>query len=872
MHFSEPPFKDLLCGTISAFSTKLERYTAMIGDKIFEEWSVALFSARLLRKSGSSLPKELPLIRRDVESAINHQASYVNGTLPSPAHVCGAIEGHINRLTPEFLKQESYNCVFWMYLLEHNLRLWVCPWFDIRLHKSHKPTQSRNPLSFQLICPQTAQPVAGKPGTMTTIEFLHLEHAKLLQLVYDNSRRSILDYWTNSTSLQANYKSAMLRYRSIIEKGNWSDAPLIEGWSLRPFRLQSPASVYKSTLQAIYFHPEKNEDWQQELQALSADLRKAEQAQEKLFQPNTTIKMVFDQWESQGLGRTYDADPNTERFSRIRNSKTPHLHTVGQMKHEEWVKSRENGPEVKSIRAMFFPPNTAREKILKDIHAFYPSEPQLTEAVRARDEKEVRQLLESGTDIDVMNDNGLTPLQVAAALGYAEMVRLLIEHKADMNVELLVQGATGYISCTVLHIAVGREDAEIVELLLQHGARVDESTLEEGVFKANESIFQELLDHGPDLSNRYTREQTILHTAAAKGSPGILSKLIKNGVEIDAVDVHGNTPLHVAAVYNHGPIMQLLLDAGANIEAIDHQNLTALAIAIKAKGTAVIRTLLDNNANMKAYGEAPPALILAAIQKDESSIRLLLERGADPNAHFLLAPLHLAAADDQLALLELLLSYGAKVESRITCQDSPPQPCQTPLHFAVNYGHISAAKVLLKGGADVNKTYHDGMTPLHLAAQMGYLDMASFLLLHGADITAETEKTDTPFSVAAASGHGNIAELLFKKGHAVMTANQKVRGLVMAVTNGSSLLVAGLLDLGIPVNAIDGQGRTALSMAKSMGNEQMANFLIGRGAGKDTRNSAAHPGRSIEGASASRPSKGLGRFRLFQQKFRGGRG
>ncbi|GLI78054.1 hypothetical protein PoHVEF18_006353 [Penicillium ochrochloron] len=795
MHFSEPPFKDLLCGTISAFSTKLERYTAIIGDKIFEEWSVALFSARLLRKSGSSLPKELPLIRRDVESAINHQASYVNGTLPSPAHVCGAIEGHFNRLTPEFLKQESYNCVFWMYLLEHNLRLWVCPWFDIRLHKSHKPTQSRNPLSFQLICPQTAQPVAGKPGTMTTIEFLHLEHAKLLQLVYDNSRRSILDYWTNSTSLQANYKSAMLRYRSIIEKGNWSDAPLIEGWSLRPFRLQSPASLYKSTLQAIYFHPEKNEDWEQELRALSTDLRKAEQAQEKLFQPNTTIKMVFDQWESQGLGRIYDADPNTERFSRIRNSKTPHLHTVGQMKHEEWVKSRGNGPEVKSIRAMFFPPNTAREKILKDIHAFYLSEPQLTEAVRARDEKEVRQLLESGTEIDVMNGNGLTPLQVAAALGYAEMVRVLIEHKADMNVELLVQGATGYIPCTVLHIAVGREDAEIVELLLQHGARVDESTLEEGVFKANESIFQELLDHGPDLSHRYT-----------------------------------------------------------------------------PKGTAVIRTLLDNNANMKAYGEAPPALILAAIQKDESSIRLLLERGADPNAHFLLTPLHLAAADDQPALLELLLSYGANVESRITCQDSPPQPCQTPLHFAVNYGHISAAKVLLKGGADVNKTYHDGMTPLHLAAQMGHLDMASFLLLHGADITAETEKTDTLFSVAAASGHGNIAELLFNKGHAVMTANQKARGLVMAVTNGSSLLVAGLLDLGIPVNAIDGQGRTALSMAKSMGNERMANFLIGRGAGKDTRNSAAHPGRSIEGASASRPSKGLGRFRLFQQKFRGGRG
>jgi hypothetical protein len=62
-----------------------------------------------------------------------------------------------------------------------------------------------------------------------------------------------------------------------------------------------------------------------------------------MFQPNITIKMVFDQWESHGLGRTYDVDPNIERFSRIRNSKTPHLHTVGQMKHEEWVKLEKNG-------------------------------------------------------------------------------------------------------------------------------------------------------------------------------------------------------------------------------------------------------------------------------------------------------------------------------------------------------------------------------------------------------------------------------------------------------------------------------------------------------------------------------------------------
>lgn len=156
------------------------------------------------------------------------------------------------------------------------------------------------------------------------------------------------------------------------------------------------------------------------------------------------------------------------------------------------------------------------------------------------------------------------------------------------------------------------------------------------------------------------------------------------------------------------------------------------------------------------------------------------------------------------------------------------------------------------------------MIPLQLAAQMGHVDMASLLLLHGANITAETERADTPFSIATASGHGNIAELLFKNGHAFRTANQKVRGLVMAVTNGSSSLVAALLDLGILVNATESQGRTALSTAKAMKNDHMMNFLIGRGAGKGARQNAPIPGRSTETSGAQDSSEGLGQFRLFQ--------
>lgn len=123
MHLNEPPFKDLLCSKISSCGTTPEKCTAIIGDRIFEEWFAGLLSEKMLRTAGVSLPEKLPLIRRDVKSALNHQATYANGTPPSPADVCGIIQDHISRLTPEFLRQNDYNCVLWMYLLERNLRL-----------------------------------------------------------------------------------------------------------------------------------------------------------------------------------------------------------------------------------------------------------------------------------------------------------------------------------------------------------------------------------------------------------------------------------------------------------------------------------------------------------------------------------------------------------------------------------------------------------------------------------------------------------------------------------------------------------------------------------------------------------------------------
>lgn len=79
-----------------------------------------------------------------------------------------------------------------------------------------------------------------------------------------------------------------------------------------------------------------------------------------------------------------------------------------------------------------------------------------------------RSLLDCGTPVDVRSTNSMqnTPLHAAAAGRKLNAVRVLLEHKADVN----LRQAGGW---TALHSAAQAGDRELVELLLAHGATVN---------------------------------------------------------------------------------------------------------------------------------------------------------------------------------------------------------------------------------------------------------------------------------------------------------------------------------------------------------------------------------------------------------------
>lgn len=112
--------------------------------------------------------------------------------------------------------------------------------------------------------------------------------------------------------------------------------------------------------------------------------------------------------------------------------------------------------------------------------------------------------------------------------------------------------------------------------------------------------------------------------------------------------------------------------------------------------------------------------------------------------------LHLAAAQGQHAMLQLLLERGATPNARTAAGHSP-------LHYAAEKNHLQVAQTLLAARPDgVHLMDDDGDTPLHWAAQYGHAEVARTLLEAAADLHARNKAVGGPHLLLFLPTAGNI--------------------------------------------------------------------------------------------------------------------
>jgi ankyrin repeat protein len=227
---------------------------------------------------------------------------------------------------------------------------------------------------------------------------------------------------------------------------------------------------------------------------------------------------------------------------------------------------------------------------------------QLIQAFRKKDLEKVRNLIESGADINYF-DHGMTTLTHAAHAGHADAVTELITAGADVNAKEYAHCSNFWNSSLEkpLHAASSMGYDNIVAILLAAGADVNaqDSRGNTPLHHARDGkITAILIAAGADLEIKDARGETPLNVHVVNMCrPEITAELlIAAGADVNTHGDTGYTPLHYATYRNRDKIVAMLLAAGADIDAQDIYGDTALSLASTCGQRAVVNMLLAHKA------------------------------------------------------------------------------------------------------------------------------------------------------------------------------------------------------------------------------------------------------------------------------------
>ncbi|XP_065563359.1 transient receptor potential channel pyrexia-like isoform X2 [Artemia franciscana] len=233
-------------------------------------------------------------------------------------------------------------------------------------------------------------------------------------------------------------------------------------------------------------------------------------------------------------------------------------------------------------------------------------------------------------------ENTATPLGSAAASKNVEALDFLLSKGADSNAGLSDYSKAG---CTPLNWAARASAITCLQSLINHGAKVNsphaymESPLHISASLGDSKCLEILLKSDADVRMLCgSNKLTALHLAAEDGAPDCVRLLLSFGADPNIGNIRNQTPLHMAALAQACEVVSLLVKGGAKVDAEDMDRKTPLhnAIVKTVRCTETVQNLLLLGANVNhqdKFGYSP--LHLAALNEDSALVSLLIHRGAD---------------------------------------------------------------------------------------------------------------------------------------------------------------------------------------------------------------------------------------------------
>jgi len=398
------------------------------------------------------------------------------------------------------------------------------------------------------------------------------------------------------------------------------------------------------------------------------------------------------------------------------------------------------------------------------------------QAIKDNDLKVFKQSLASYPELATTpgtNGNGL--LHLAADFGRVEMVRLLLDAGADINMANNKGWTLLHIlACAAVNGQSGGQERLVsyIDALLAAGADVTAEAHGAGGTPLMQALFW-----GHRLQAERLAQEGIfpynLRAVAGLGRVDLMPEFFNpdGSLKLEAGQKREfHRPHSGFPPWTPGDNRQEILDE-------------ALVYAARSGRIQALAYLLGQGANIDGEPYNGTALFWAVSCNQTDTVHWLLEQGAD--VHF-------------------IASFGG--EKNITA-----------LHIAAWGGHLEPAQVLLRYGAEA--TYHEpryGSSPVGWADHMGHHELRDYLL------------AQAPLSLEDAATHGRLDRVM-----ALVEANPalvngpdgKGAALRQAAAVGHLAVVQYLLGKGADETLSDADGKLALDYARENGHQVIVDLL-----------------------------------------------
>ncbi|XP_046399034.1 transient receptor potential channel pyrexia-like [Ischnura elegans] len=327
----------------------------------------------------------------------------------------------------------------------------------------------------------------------------------------------------------------------------------------------------------------------------------------------------------------------------------------------------------------------------------------------------------SGGDVNLpVDDEDLTALHYAAALGDQKTVDALLQVKADPHAE-------DQFGRTPFYIAACNCNYDCLAVMLRAKADPNAKLNVKREGDSVPSIFKSPHSKPKKSPPLLWEGSTALHEVSRANSPKCVKLLLDARADPNAMDEKGVTPL---------------LLAGAGLDASQKEAIS--------KYEEVVKLLIGAGANGNANndGMATSALLNAVFLGSLKALKLLMDGKADPSWNSesggCTTAMHEAAGNGRADMLRAMIYHSIDLRRRRILANMEDAVKRTPFHKAAYAGAQDCVCFLLECGADLSRKTSTGVSGIE--AIMLYIpDPKAFLSsILDSCVTCNTPKSDNP--------------------------------------------------------------------------------------------------------------------------------